>query len=190
MHVETDFEARAAFAALFDAHFDAVLAYARRRTAQLADAEDVVAEAFTIVWRRRSDLPVSEAERLPWLYGVARRVISNQRRGLARRQRLRDRLLAGARQSASAAPPSLLPVLDAMSRLRDGDREVLRLAAWEGLSHAEIAITLGITPNAAAIRLHRARRRLAVEMKDSGAVRTCVGWRGSVKHTAPGEDIS
>lgn len=59
-------EQHAVFAALFEAHFDAVLAYARWRTAQLSDAEDVVADTFTVVWRRFGDLPQDQAHRLPW----------------------------------------------------------------------------------------------------------------------------
>ncbi|HWT23737.1 MAG TPA: sigma-70 family RNA polymerase sigma factor, partial [Solirubrobacteraceae bacterium] len=45
-------------------------------------------------------------------------------------------------------------------RLGDKDREVLRLWAWEQLAPREIAVVLGITPNAASVRLHRATKRL------------------------------
>jgi RNA polymerase sigma-70 factor (ECF subfamily) len=162
------------------------MAYARRRTAQLSDAEDVVAETFIVVWRRLDDLPEHEAERLPWLYGIARRVLANQRRGVARRGRLRDRIELVAASQALQTPSPLPAVLDAIGRLRETDQEILRLVAWEGLSHAEVGAALSISPNAAAIRLHRARGRLeremrtpSVEAKGLRRIRTWLGWKGS-----------
>lgn len=165
----------AAFAALFEAHFDALLAYARRRTDQLTDAEDVVADTFSVLWRRIEHLPTDPSARLPWLYGVARRVLSNQRRAAARRQRLVDRLRSALTPYRS--PPSATDVIGALAALRPPDQEILRLAAWEGLSHAEIALALGITLNAATIRLHRARQRLSAAMKGSALTRTSSGWK-------------
>lgn len=165
------------FAALFEAHFDALLSYARRRTAQLTDAEDVVAETFTIAWRRLDDVPERAGADLPWLYGVARRVLANQRRSATRRGRLVERL-------RSALTPALLPprsdVITALAMLPPADQEILRLAAWEELSHREIAVALGISANAATIRLHRARGRLKRLMKGLDPGRTSCEWKGSV----------
>ena len=47
----------------------------------------------------------------------------------------------------------------ALNVLADSDRELLLLVAWEGLTPAEAAVALGISPVAARTRLHRARRR-------------------------------
>jgi RNA polymerase sigma factor (sigma-70 family) len=167
------------FAALFNAHFDSLLAYTRRRTPQLADAEDALAETYVVAWRRFADLPADAGAQRLWLFGVAYRVIANQRRASGRRLQLTDRLKAAL---LPPSPPStaLTDVMDAMATLRDGDQEILRLAAWEGLSHGEIGQVLEITPNAAAIRLHRARRRLEVAMKGSTSSRTFIRWRGNV----------
>ena len=176
----------ALFAALFDAHFDAILAYARRRTDQLSDAEDVTADTFTVVWRRMEHLPTDTSAQLPWLYGIARRVVSNQRRTMARRQRLLDRLRSALVLHRS--PTSETDIAGAMAALRPADQEILRLAAWEGLRHAEIALALDITPNAAAIRLHRARRRLSAVMKGSALTRTSAGWKGTVSAVNHGDE--
>lgn len=74
--------------AIFREHYEAVLAYARRRApAEVAD--DVAAETFAIAWRKAEQIP---REPLPWLLGVARRVLSTHRRSTRRRSRLRDRL--------------------------------------------------------------------------------------------------
>jgi RNA polymerase sigma factor (sigma-70 family) len=61
-----------------------------------------------------------------------------------------------ARLDARAECGRLRSALDGLS---DSDRELLLLVAWEGLSHAEAAAALGISPVAARSRLHRARMR-------------------------------
>jgi RNA polymerase sigma factor (sigma-70 family) len=153
---------RARFRALYDANYTHVLGYALRRTATREDAEDVVAETFLTAWRRLEEMPVGSGAR-PWRYGVARKVLANQRRGDVRRTRLRGRLHA-ADERAPGAELETAGVAVAFHRLSDRDREVLALAAWEELDAGEIAMVLGCSRNAARIRLHRARRRLAREL--------------------------
>ncbi|CAM5723939.1 RNA polymerase sigma factor 70 region 4 type 2 domain-containing protein OS=Streptomyces fumanus OX=67302 GN=GCM10018772_71120 PE=4 SV=1 [Streptomyces fumanus] len=53
---------------------------------------------------------------------------------------------------------------EALTRLSPGDQEVLRLTAWEELGVDEVAAALGCGSRAAAMRLHRARRRLRAEI--------------------------
>jgi DNA-directed RNA polymerase specialized sigma24 family protein len=121
-------------------------------------------------WRRLDDIPAGEAARL-WLYGVARRVLANQRRGEQRRtalgERLRSELAAAPR--GHEPPPGLDGVAVAFRALGDGDREILTLAGWEGLDAGQISVVLGCSRNAARIRLHRARRRFATALHDAGA---------------------
>ncbi|HRW39699.1 MAG: RNA polymerase sigma factor [Acidimicrobiales bacterium] len=172
------------FRALFADHFDRVWRFSRRRCESAADADEVAAETFAIAWRRRRELP-SDDELHLWLYGVARRVVANQRRGAGRRERLLLRLhdAAATAPAAILAPDEHGPDRDrlavALGRLDDDDRELLVLRAWDGLPVHEIAVLLGCTPNAASIRLHRARRRLASlldpEVKDPVASRTSNG---------------
>jgi RNA polymerase sigma factor (sigma-70 family) len=156
---------RAHFRALFDANYHRVLGYALRRTAGREDAEDVVAETFLVAWRRLDHLPTGSEAR-PWLYGIARRTLANQRRGEARRARLTGRLRASDLEAPQLveAEADFVAVAAAFARLSDDDREVLALVAWEGLDAGEIATVLGCSRNAARVRLHRARRRLAHEL--------------------------
>lgn len=155
-------ESRQAFDELYARHQRHVLGYAVRRSRTLQDAEDAAAETFVVAWQRLEGRP---EETLPWLYAIARRVLANQHRASGRRARLLDRLRA---QHVDIATPVVLgtggPVVDALRRLRPSDQELLRLVAWEGLDHSQIAVVLGISVNAVAIRLHRARTRLAVEL--------------------------
>ena len=53
---------------------------------------------------------------------------------------------------------------EALGRLSPADQEVLRLTAWEDLGVDEVAVVLGCGSRAAAMRLHRARRRLRAEI--------------------------
>jgi RNA polymerase sigma factor (sigma-70 family) len=156
------------FRRLYDAHYAAVSAYARRRSPGDADASDVVAETFTIAWRRIDELPDAEAA-LPWLYGVARRVLANQRRGDRRRADLSWRLGSAPTsqvdvESGILAEDDRRTVLAALARLREPDREILRLAVWEELTHRQIALVVGCSEASVAVRLHRARNRLGTEI--------------------------
>jgi DNA-directed RNA polymerase specialized sigma24 family protein len=139
-----------------------VLAYALRR-ADPATAEDVVAETFVIAWRRLDRLPDPP---LPWLLGVARRVLANARRGERRRLALLDRLRG--QQAAVTAP---LPgvegwALAALGLLSERDREALMLHAWDGLDNADAGTVMGCSAATYAVRLHRARERFARALAD------------------------
>lgn len=151
------------FRALFARHYPAVFRYAGRRLDR-DEAADAAAEVFTVAWRKIAHLP-PEPDTLPWLYGVARRVVANSARSRRRRQRLAARAAAHATEWSHTPDPA--GVLVALELLRSGDREILRLAAWEGLDPREMGLVLGCSPNAAAIRLHRARRRLEDAMNDT-----------------------
>ncbi len=172
--------------AVFEAHHRRVLAYALRRVAIESDAEDVVAETFAVAWRRVDRLPDPDVA-LPWLLAIARRVIANHRRSTDRRLRLSLRLDREPRPTST--PEADSPALDALAQLPPDDRELLRLLAWDGLSQAEAGVVLGISANAVAIRLHRARKRFAERLaKGSPASRTPDGVEGQMEHrSTPGK---
>jgi RNA polymerase sigma-70 factor (ECF subfamily) len=157
------------FEDIYQAQYAAVAAYTRRRTTDPVDAQDAVAETFTIAWRRLSEVPDGDAV-LPWLYGVARRVMANQRRGNRRRSDLSTRLHGPPPEQAGVETELLVAeerrtVLAALARLRDGDQEILRLAVWEELPHRDIAGVVGCSEASVAVRLHRARTRLGREIE-------------------------
>jgi RNA polymerase sigma-70 factor (ECF subfamily) len=145
---------------------DPLVRYLARRAAPDA-VEDLFAEVMTVAWRRVGDIP--DGGELPWLYGVARRVLANHRRASGRLGRLLERLAVVERgvdpgpAPAAAADPELAEALTCLSAT---DAEVLRLWAWEELAPGEIATALGISANAASIRLHRAKGRLRDALED------------------------
>jgi RNA polymerase sigma-70 factor (ECF subfamily) len=159
------------FAAVYDAHYRAIYAYVYRRLTPRGDeVRDVVAEVFSVAWRRIKHVPGGEEE-LIWLYGVARRCVLRAQRSYRRRLRLLTRLSEEARARPTDDPTASGEdeVRDAIERLRPLDREVLRLVMWEGLSHSEAAGVLGCSVNAVAQRLHNARERLRVDLTRSAA---------------------
>lgn len=140
-------------------HADLVHAYAVRRVGH-GSAGDVVAETFAVAWRRRVSVPSPVS---PWLYGVARKVISQHYRTEVRQLRLIERA------SSRFVPDNELfeghvAERDLWERvlltLDEADREALLLVAWEGLSPGEAAIVMGCSTGAFRMRLSRARRRL------------------------------
>lgn len=158
------------FRKLYADHGREILAYALRRVGDPEDAADVLAETFLVAWRRSAEVPAGPEARL-WLYGVARRTLANQRRGELRRARLNERLRAELVDAVGEWPPSgesAGETVAALDRLDPGDRELLRLTAWEELSPSQLATVLGVSAVAARSRLHRARRRLRRELENPG----------------------
>lgn len=149
--------AQAEFEELYRRHGGRVLAYVLRR-ASPSVADDVVADVFLVAWRRREDMP---ANALPWLLGVARKVLANRRRGEQRVVALTHRLASGHGNTDTTAGEVDERVIRALSRLGDSDRELLMLLVWDELSQAEVAEALGVRKNTVAVRLHRARRHFA-----------------------------
>src|SRR5690348_3132617 len=142
------------FADVYASCYDRVYAYAARRLGAHA-AEDVAAETFTIAWRRIEDLP---AEPLPWLYGVARRIVLRQRASFARQEAIRVALEAEL-PTADSALDGDDGLWQAWLQLSAGDQEVLALIAWDELSVREAAAALNCRPAVFSVRLHRARKR-------------------------------
>jgi RNA polymerase sigma-70 factor (ECF subfamily) len=149
------------FTELWHAEGPHVLAFARRHVGADA-APDVVAETFTIAWRRWTDLP---SPPIGWLLVTARKVIQNRARAHRRYQALAERiaLLDGvAAQVADSAEDVLgrREALERLARLDEQHREALLLVSWDGLTNDEAAAVLGIKPATFRRRLSRARAAL------------------------------
>jgi RNA polymerase sigma factor (sigma-70 family) len=171
-------ERRHRFEQMYAANCGPILGYVLRRTENPDDAADVIAETFLTAWRRLEAEPAG-AEARRWLYGVARRVLANYRRGERRRAVLADRLRAelAAGYRPAQCTGELAEFAAAFRSLAEADREVLALVGWEGLDRGQAAAVLGCSRNAVRIRLHRARRRLA-------------DARGRQQANPPGEPVS
>ena len=159
----TDSDTR--FIELYERCYRPVYAYCRRRTT-VERVDDVVADTFLVAWRRIDQVPRG-SEVLPWLYGVAYRVLGHEWRGTSRHRRL-DRKLRALGKEAPVLPEEVVLmrqesrlVRDALSGLKPTDQEILLLTAWEELPQADIAVTLNISIGAVRQRLHEAKKNLA-----------------------------
>jgi RNA polymerase sigma-70 factor (ECF subfamily) len=153
------------FERIFAATYQPVRAYVVRR-APAAAVEDVLSEVFLVAWRRLDSVA---DDPLPWLFGVARRVLANQFRAERRRGALLDRLRLGAgfEDPGWQTPPGLRAELAAaVSALSATEREALLLVAWEGLTPDRGARAAGCSPSAFRVRLHRARGHVAAALGD------------------------
>jgi RNA polymerase sigma factor (sigma-70 family) len=140
---------------------------ARRVGAQVAD--DLVSDAFLIVWEQRADRDLDGDDARAWLYGVA----TNLLRGHVRTEQTRLRHLALEAPCAAAGDDPqtrVVNVVDAralaerlgplVAELRPEERDVLLLMAWGELSLTEIATATSVPVATVRTRLHRARARL------------------------------
>lgn len=163
------------FAAIFDRHIDPVRRFVVRRVGA-SRGDDVISEVFRVGFERRHTFLPEADSALPWLYGIAANLVRRDHRSTARGVAALERL-------SHRIPASIDPLLDVAARLdaendvlelreallalRDEERDVLLLVAWEQLSPTEAAETLGIDAGTARTRLHRARRNIRAHI--SGA---------------------
>jgi DNA-directed RNA polymerase specialized sigma24 family protein len=150
------------FRVIYDAHHAAICAYFARRAAR-DEVEDLAAETFVVAWRK---LPRRLEHPLPWLYAVAGKVLANHRRKAARRGSLPADPTAGDPADVVGGDRGLAR---AFAALNERDREAIRLVAWEGLSPADAARAAGCSAATFAVRLSRARKRLARELEAPAA---------------------
>jgi RNA polymerase sigma-70 factor (ECF subfamily) len=164
------------FAGIFDRHIDHVRKFVIRRLGE-SQGDDVVSEVFRVAFERRETFDVAADSALPWLYGIAANLVRREHRSHARRlaalgradgrrELMGDPLLdAAARLDARSELHELGAALIALS---DGEREILLLVAWEQLTPSQAAAVLGIPPETARTRLHRARAHIRTERERDG----------------------
>jgi RNA polymerase sigma-70 factor (ECF subfamily) len=174
VHMHPDTAAEIRFREVFDSCHRQIYAYCRRR-ADSGMARDAASETFLVAWRRIDDIPDGDGA-LRWLYGTARKVLSNQYRSRKRYRRLVVKV--GSLSADSPPDPETQvvrraedrEVLDALALLRPEDQELLRLAVWEELPHGQIGELLGCSAHAIDQRIRRAGERLASELRRSGHI--------------------
>ncbi len=173
------------FRALYADGYADVLRFVQRRT-HPAQAEDVAAEAFLVVWRRLDDAPRRPEDLRAWLFGIARHCLLNASRSRERRDaltvRLADATTAAALPGGDGADPAeavarRLDLAAAWRQLAPRDQEVLALTVLDDLTSAQAANVLGTTATAYRLRLHRARRALRAHLDAAGPA-------PAVRHTA------
>lgn len=127
------------------------------RHASIRDAEDIVAETFTVAWRKRIE---RQADPMPWLIVTARNITKQVRHKEASAGEIVARLTDLIQTSSPSAEITALrrtEITESLACLDELSREALLLTTWDGLSGVDAARVLGITPGAIRVRVHRAR---------------------------------
>lgn len=166
------------FRGVYARHYPDIVRYGLRRLEGPDAAEELAQEVFLVAWRRRWQVP---ARTLPWLYGVARRLLANHwraQRAVPPSVKLTDAVALDRHEGVAR----LVDVRAALCCLSDEDQEILRLVGWEQLSLGEAALVLGCGPATAKVRLHRARRRLTEMLRErSEQTPSITGQLGGVR---------
>jgi len=139
------------------------------------DAEDAAQETFVRAWQSLKRYDTSRPFG-PWLRGIAVKVCQQ---GLRRRSGELQRLAPLTGREADDTPdpipdssPLAEEVMVALGDLDDNYRVPLVLFYLQDASVAEVAQTLGISPGATRVRLHRGREMLRTTLQDRGSDRT------------------
>jgi RNA polymerase sigma-70 factor, ECF subfamily len=139
-----------AFAALYDRYFDTMFRFCFYRLRDWQDAEDAASQVFA---NALANLSGFRAGRHPdgfrcWLFVIARHVVTDRHRDVARHPVAGLEWAAGIRDTApdpeelAVAADSHRQVLSLLSRLKPAQRDLLELRL-AGLKNAEIARILG-----------------------------------------------
>ncbi len=155
------------FAAIFDRHFQTIHRYLARRS-RSAVADDLSSQTFLVAFRRRASFSSEGGSALPWLYGIASRLLLNHLRAerssrqVLQRLRARPDICAAGADARAGAPGDdrLGIVAVALQTLNEEQREILLLHAWAELTYQEIAEALAIPVGTVRSRLARARAQL------------------------------
>jgi RNA polymerase sigma factor (sigma-70 family) len=163
----------AEFATLFDRHASVIRDYLARRVGPQS-AEDLTGETFLVAFSKRDKYDTSRPNALPWLYGIASKLVGQRRRGEVRQLRALartgvDPVAADHADSVSArvtAQASTRRLAGALAKLTAGERDVLLLAAWADLSYEELAAGLDIPLGTVRSRLSRARAKVRAALEE------------------------
>jgi RNA polymerase sigma-70 factor, ECF subfamily len=170
-------EDRQAFIVLFQRYAVRVKAFMLRAGAAEADADEIAQDVMVSIWRRAASYDPARAAAATWIYAIAR----NRRIDLVRRAR---------RPSPDPADPLFQPdpepdamtvmslaqrearVRESLADLAPEQREALRMAFFDGMSHAEIAaassLPLGTVKSRIRLAVQHLRGALGEDLAEGG----------------------
>ncbi|MBP2415860.1 RNA polymerase sigma factor [Microlunatus capsulatus] len=112
------------------------------------EAEDVTQQVFVAAWRGRHTFDPERGSLASWLLGSARHRVVDKQRARGREIRLikaaADDVVQQSREEAPEVVTDRLLLADEIARLPDPRRSILRLAFYDGYTHAEISERLGL----------------------------------------------
>lgn len=134
-----------AMAQLYDRYSGVVYAVALRVLADTAAAEDVLQDVFMQLWRKPSAFDASRGSLAPWLAVIARNRAIDQIRKRKPETDVEDIVIAvdADLEGDTARKLSIDKVRGALNAMAPGQRRLLEMAFFEGLTHTEIAAKTG-----------------------------------------------
>ena len=146
---------------------------ALRSLGDIGESEDVTQATFVAAWTGRAAFDPSRARISAWLVGIAKNKIADTHAARARIQRLRQELIATSRPEYLVADEvdvaETLLVADEIARLQPDAQQVMRLAFFDDLTHAEIAERLGLPLGTVKSHIRRSLQRMRVRLEVTGA---------------------
>ena len=159
-----------AFRELYDRYAERVYRFHLGRTRDADAAHDLTAETFAHAWLGRTRFrDEAGGSAGPWLFGIARNVLSAS----VRRGRLERAACArlGILERLDREPASVEPderwldgLGEALAELPESQLDALRLRFAGDLGYDQLADTLGTTPQAARVRVHRGLSALRLRL--------------------------
>jgi RNA polymerase sigma-70 factor (ECF subfamily) len=152
-----------AFDRLYRTSRDDLYAYVAGLLRDDGAAEEVTALAFERAYRKRHRFDPERGEPRAWLFGIARNAALDELRRRGRQAQLAAEpadLAAGGAEESAEHNERRLTVSAALAHLAPGERELIALKYFAGLSNAEIAQVLGTSESNAGTKLHRAMNKL------------------------------
>ncbi|MCX6402598.1 MAG: sigma-70 family RNA polymerase sigma factor [Actinobacteria bacterium] len=155
------------FEHLFNSYAKSVRAFIWRRSNGLdvgvSSVDDIEADVWTIAWARKESAPTDAELELAWLFQISRHVLANHIRKSVTRRKISntfhpDEITALAADSLVLLNEEIKEVFEVLNA---SEREVMALSVWESMKPAQIALVLGLTPNAVSIRLNKARKKIS-----------------------------
>jgi RNA polymerase sigma-70 factor (ECF subfamily) len=159
-----------AFRVFYEQTARGLMAYLSRATGDTDTAHDLLQEAY---FRLLRATPVfeTEAHRRHYLFRIAANLVRDRRRRPSREVPLPEsgeEQLQFSETSFAAAAAARRDVGRALVALRARDRDLLWFAYAQGMTHSEIAASLGVKSGSVRLLLFRARARLLALLTRSG----------------------
>lgn len=146
-----------------------VYSVALRSLGNMIDAEEVTLRVFTGAWTSRHTFDPARSKLPAWLIGITRNKISDAHATRSKQAQLRTQMITVSKINDKIEPADLadrLMLADEMSHLAAVPRQVLRMAFYDDLTHAQIAERMGLPTGTVKSHIRRSlltlRERLEV----------------------------
>lgn len=145
-----------------------VYSVALRSLGNVTDAEEVTQRVFTGAWTSRHTFDPTKAQLPAWLIGITRNKVADAHAARSKQARLRTQMITVTQTADKIEPPDVaerLILADEMSRLAAVPQQVLRMAFYDDLTHAQIAERTGLPPGTVKSHIRRSLLKLRARLE-------------------------